>query len=215
MTADILILALVAGVIIYRLYTMLGKDVGFDGNIEVLKNPAAAEELRAKLREKTREVIESLEPDVELNDEEIEKVIATVKASDASFTVKSFLDGASKAFDYIMQAFKEGKKTPLRNLLRQSLYKEFATAIDAREKDGDYEDTTLVSIESCDIEKADIKRKIVQLTVRFVSEQISVTRNKDGEIVDGDPKNIQKVEDIWVFERELSSNDPNWKLAST
>jgi predicted lipid-binding transport protein (Tim44 family) len=48
-----------------------------------------------------------------------------------------------------------------------------------------------------------------------VSELISVTRDKDGAVVDGDPTEVQTIRDSWTFAREVASRDPNWKLVAT
>jgi predicted lipid-binding transport protein (Tim44 family) len=51
--------------------------------------------------------------------------------------------------------------------------------------------------------------------VRFVSQLISVTRDRSGTVIDGSPDKVTEVTDVWTFARDVSSRDPNWKLVAT
>ena len=91
----------------------------------------------------------------------------------------------------------------------------FAGAITERESRGEQVDQSFVGIKSADIFEAELKNGMAQVTVKFVSELISATRDKAGEVITGDPKRIKEVTDIWTFAREVASRDPNWKLIAT
>jgi predicted lipid-binding transport protein (Tim44 family) len=91
----------------------------------------------------------------------------------------------------------------------------FQRAIRERESRGEKVESSLVGIDKADIIEAEVKNRTAYVTVKFVSELISVTRDADGELVEGDPKKVREVTDIWTFAREVGSKNPNWKLVAT
>jgi predicted lipid-binding transport protein (Tim44 family) len=95
------------------------------------------------------------------------------------------------------------------------VYDGFETAINDRETKGEKAETRFVSIDKSDIIGADVKGKTAQVTVRFVSQLVSVTRDRDGNVIDGNPDKVTDVTDVWTFARDLGSRDPNWKLVAT
>ena len=115
----------------------------------------------------------------------------------------------------IIGAFAQGDKQALKNLLSREVFDSFSRAIDQREKNGETLEQKFVSIDKADILTADVRGRKASLTVRFVSELISATRNKNGEVIDGDPKQIREITEMWTFERDVGSRDPNWKLVAT
>jgi predicted lipid-binding transport protein (Tim44 family) len=139
---------------------------------------------------------------------------ALIKA-DPSFNPGEFLDGAKAAYEMIVGAFAEGDERTLTQLLGEDVLDGFARAITEREQRGETLHSTLVGIDKADIIEAEMKDKQALVTVKFVSELISVTRDADGEVVEGDPKKVREVTDIWTFARELASRNPNWKLVAT
>jgi predicted lipid-binding transport protein (Tim44 family) len=119
------------------------------------------------------------------------------------------------AYEMIVQAFAAGDRPNLRNLLSREVLDGFLAAIDAREKAGNKLESRFVGIDKAELAAADLKGKRASLTVKFVSELISATRNRAGEVIEGDPQQIREITDVWTFERDVSSRDPNWKLAAT
>ncbi len=115
----------------------------------------------------------------------------------------------------IVMAFAGGNRRTLRQLLEKEVYDGFVGAIDDREKRGEKVDSSFVGIDRADIIEAELKRKMAQVTVKFVSQLITSTRDKDGKVIEGDPKKVREVTDIWTFARDTSSRDPNWKLVAT
>jgi predicted lipid-binding transport protein (Tim44 family) len=136
-------------------------------------------------------------------------------AGDSQFAIASFLDGAKIAYETVLAAFAQGDKQALKNLLSREVLDSFSRVIDEREKAGEKFDQKFVGIDKADIVAADLRGRKASLTVRFVSELISATLNKEGEVMDGDPKQIREITDIWTFERDVGSRDPNWKLVAT
>ena len=138
-----------------------------------------------------------------------------VVAQDPAFDAKHFLTGGRAAYEMIVTAYAQGDRRNLKTLLSKEVYDGFEAAIKERETRGEKAETRFVSIDKADIIGADVKGKTAQVTVRFVSQLVSVTRDKDGNVIDGSPDKVTDVTDVWTFARDLSSRDPNWKLVAT
>jgi len=138
-----------------------------------------------------------------------------IVAADANFDPKHFLTGARAAYEMIVNAFAEGDRRTLKNLLSREVYDGFEAAITEREKRGETVESRFVSIDNAEITAAELRARTVQLTVRFQSKLISVTRDKNGNVIDGNAEKVTDVTDVWTFARDLSSRDPNWKLVAT
>jgi predicted lipid-binding transport protein (Tim44 family) len=138
-----------------------------------------------------------------------------IVAQDASFDPRHFLSGARSAYEMIVLAFANGDRRALKDLLSGEVYESFEAAIKDREKREQKTETRFVSIDKAEIVSAEARDHSAQLTVRFVSQMISVTRDKAGTIVDGNPDKVADITDVWTFARDTSSRDPNWKLVGT
>lgn len=143
------------------------------------------------------------------------KGLRSIGAVDPDFDPDHFLQGAKAAYEMIVMAFAEGNKRSLRQLLNKDVYDGFVGAISEREQRDEVVETSFVGIDKADIVEAELKKKTAQVTVKFVSELITATRNSAGKVIDGDPKKVREVTDIWTFARDVSSRDPNWKLVAT
>ncbi|PJK27753.1 Tim44/TimA family putative adaptor protein [Minwuia thermotolerans] len=137
------------------------------------------------------------------------------RASGGGFDRASFVEGAKAAYELIVTSYAKGDKQALKPLLAGKVYKNFTDAIDRRKAEGQTQETELVGFDSVEIVDARVVDRKAEVTVRFVSEMISVTRDKDGEIVAGDAEDISVVTDIWTFAKDARSRDPNWELIST
>jgi len=138
-----------------------------------------------------------------------------IAAADPSFDAKHFITGARAAYEMIVTAFAEGDRRQLRSLLSREVYDGFDAAIGERESRGETAETRFVSIDGSTITAADLRARTAQLTVRFVSKLISVTRGRTGNVIDGNAEKVTDVTDVWTFAREVSSRDPNWKVVAT
>jgi len=148
-------------------------------------------------------------------DSAVAKGLDAITAEDKSFDPKHFIGGAKAAYEMIVTAYAEGDRRTLKNLLARDVYDGFENVIRERESRGELAETRFVSIDSADIIGAEMRGKIAQVTVRFVSKLVSVTRNKSGAVVDGNAEKVTDVTDVWTFARDVSSRDPNWKLVAT
>ena len=143
------------------------------------------------------------------------KALEAIATADAHFSVPYFLDGARSAYEMITHAYAQGDKAELKPLLASDVYEGFSQAIDGRAKLGETMESKLVAITSAAIEGVELNGKRASITIRFVSEFITARKSRQGEVLEGDPKKIREITDIWTFERDLRSRDPNWRLAAT
>ena len=138
-----------------------------------------------------------------------------IAGADANFDLKHFIAGARAAYEMIVNAFAEGDRRTLKNLLSREVYDGFDAAIAGREKRGETVESRFVSIDNAEITAAELRARTAQLTVRFHSKLVSATRDKNGNVIDGNAEKVTDVTDVWTFARDLSSRDPNWKLVAT
>jgi predicted lipid-binding transport protein (Tim44 family) len=138
-----------------------------------------------------------------------------IAAADKNFDVKQFIAGARAAYEMIVTAYAAGDRRSLKNLLAREVYDGFDAVIREREARNESVETRFISIDSTEITNAELRGKVAQLTLRFVSQLVSATRNRNGNVIDGSPDAVTKVTDIWTFAREVTSRDPNWNLIAT
>jgi predicted lipid-binding transport protein (Tim44 family) len=138
-----------------------------------------------------------------------------VAAQDTSFDPLHFLTGARSAYEMIVQAFAGNDRRALKDLLSKEVYDSFDAAIRAREQAGHTTETRFVSIDKAEFVAAEQRERVANLTIRFISQMITATRDKAGAVVEGSPDKVTDVTDIWTFARDTSSRDPNWKLVRT
>ena len=138
-----------------------------------------------------------------------------IAESDKTFDANHFIAGARAAYEMIVGAFAAGDRRALKNLLAREVYDGFDAAIRDRENKGETVESRFVSLETADIIGAEMRNGAAQVTVRFVSQLITATRDKSGNVVDGNPDKVTDVTDVWTFARDLNSRDPNWKLVAT
>jgi predicted lipid-binding transport protein (Tim44 family) len=138
-----------------------------------------------------------------------------IARDDKSFDAKHFLTGARAAYEMIVTAYAAGDRRQLKNLLGREVYDGFEAAIKEREQRGETVETRFVSIDAADVIGAELRGRTAQVTVRFVSQLVSVTRDRAGAVIDGNPDKVTDVTDVWTFARDVSARDPNWKLVAT
>ena len=220
---DIILFAMIAAFLILRLRSVLGrhKDSGeppqrnqpdqFSAdpqsengdNVISLPNQGVAE------NDDAEEEIEQ-EPETPLD-----IGINQIRNAAPEFDRTEFLVGARTAFEMIIQAFAEGDTVLLESLLNNEVYNNFLQAIRSREAENQTLENTLVRIVNGEMIEAYMADSVANVTVKIISEQVNVTRDAEGEVVDGDADHISEVTDIWTFARDTKSNDPNWQLVAT
>jgi predicted lipid-binding transport protein (Tim44 family) len=141
--------------------------------------------------------------------------LARLKAADRNFDERGFLKGARGAFEIIVNAFAHGDTAALKPLLSSDVYRSFAEALQQRQAAREAHETNLVTVKDCDLIEAGIEGNTAFVTVKFVSDQVNVTRAADGAVIDGDPDRVVEKTDFWTFSRDTRSRDPNWQLVAT
>lgn len=231
---EIVILAAVAAFFIFKLRSVLGKRTGheersdFDPFRQAEERGRESEEKVIKLPDRQGERAgQRLEEDElleepaaeaeapEVADSPVAAGLTQIKLADRAFDKDQFLAGARAAFEMVIGAYAAGDSKALRPLLANDVYDDFAGAIKEREEARETLETTLIGIVSADIIEAELRQKTAFVTVKFVSEQVNVTRDSEGRIIEGDPNHVAKVTDIWTFARNTRSRDPNWALVAT
>jgi predicted lipid-binding transport protein (Tim44 family) len=141
--------------------------------------------------------------------------LARLKAADRGFDERSFLKGARGAFEIIVNAFAAGDAAALKPLLSADVYRSFAEAIQQRQAAKETHETNLVTMKECDLAEAGVEGTTAFVTVKFVSDQVNVTRAAEGTVIDGDPDRVAEKTDFWTFSRDIRARDPNWQLVAT
>ena len=138
-----------------------------------------------------------------------------ILAADKSFDPRHFLTGARAAYEMIVVAFAQGDRRTLREWLSKEVYDSFEAVIQDRESRGETAESRFVSIDTTEVAGAELRGRTAQVTVRFVSQLVSVTRDRNGSVTEGSPDKVTDVTDVWTFARDVTSRDPNWKLVAT
>lgn len=150
------------------------------------------------------------EPGTELN-----AGLREVVTADPSFAPKDFVGGATTAYEMIVTAYADGDRKTLKGLLSREVYEGFVAAIEDREARGETVRSNFVGIDKAAIIQAEMKGTEANITLRIISQLISATLDKDGEVIDGDLVEVADVNDVWTFARDTRSRDPNWRLIAT
>ena len=186
---DIILLAMFAGFIILRLRNILGRKTGHQGKPMSRYFPKGMEVLK----------------DVENNE--------AIKTGNVDEEVKKqFLRGADIAYEQILTSFAKGDKKALKSLLGKEMFEDFSEVIDERKKKEFKYETTFIGIKSSKILEFKKIENIYKVTVNFVSEIITCVKDKNNQIVEGNPDTIKTVNDVWKFSKNMWSQDPTWYL---
>ena len=148
-------------------------------------------------------------------DAQVAAGLKTIGDADPTFSPKSFLEGAKAAYEMIVTAFAQGDRKTLKTLLEKEVYDGFDKAIADREALGHKIDFTFVGLPKVEISDAELDRRDARVAVRFNAEVVQATKNKDGQLIDGNAEQVQTIADEWTFARSPKSRDPNWKLVAT
>ena len=155
------------------------------------------------------------EPAAEDPEDDLAVGIAEIRDSDESFDPEAFVQGPRTAYDMVLTSFATGDTDTLRALLDDDVYDDFRRAISDRDSRKETLETTVVAIKKADVIEASARGRLAELTIKFVSEIVNVTRDANNQVISGDPRDVQEITDFWTFLRDMRSNDPNWKLVAT
>jgi len=148
-------------------------------------------------------------------DASVAQSLTEITLADRNFDPSGFVQGARAAHEMIVTAFAQGNRADLKPLLTKDVYAGFEGAISEREANNQTVELHYIGLNSADIVGASLEGRRARVTVKFVSEQTTCTKNPDGVVVAGDPVTVRTITDVWTFERDVKSSDPNWELAAT
>jgi predicted lipid-binding transport protein (Tim44 family) len=210
---EIILLAMVAGFIILRLRSVLGRRTGNEPpRPSPPARPGPEEDKVIALPDRNRrpDGAEAAMPSGPAG-----AGLRQIKLADPRFDVNDFIAGAKAAYEMIVTAFAAGDLATLKPLLNQEVFDNFRRAIEQRKAAGQRLETRLVGIKRVDLLEAELKGRTAEVTVKFVSELINATYDADNKVVAGNAGAVDEVTDIWSFARDIRSSDPNWFLAAT
>lgn len=218
---DIIVLAMIAGLIILRLRSVLGRRTGHDRRPpetfdsdnngqerdNVINLPSAMENLDA---------MEKAEPDLDIPlNSPLGRALSQIQRADRGFMPGSFVTGACAAYEMIVEAFGAGDRDSLRPLLSDKVFEQFGDAITSREQAGRTSEARVIEIMSAELDNAQMDGNTAEVTIRFESDLLNVTRDQAGVIVEGNSSDAARVQELWTFSRDTKSRNPNWLLIST
>ena len=205
---DLILLGMVAAFLVLRLRSILGRRTGFEGTPAARAKPAPAPVIEGRA-EPVAATPTRTAPDPAST---LGQVLARIEAADRSFTPAHFLQGAEAAFRMIVQGFAAGDRLALRKLLADDTYASFESAIAAREAAGEVQRSEVSAVEQVAITDVRLREGLAEITVRFVSMQVSVVTGRDGLAVSG-VDGLTELVDVWTFERRPGSAGMAWRLA--
>ena len=194
---DILILAIIAGIVLLRLRSVLGRRTGHEKTDKTSYNyetPQTSQE-------------EKVIP--------IEPKTAPSKREDGWFDNDDFLRGAANAYETIVTNFENGNKDALKSLLSDDVLNSFSSVIDERNSKNQTVEFNFIGIEKSEIVHKDLKKNPMEVTVRFISEMITCIKNSKDEVISGSLNQVQKITDVWTFEKIKDKKSSNWLLTAT
>jgi predicted lipid-binding transport protein (Tim44 family) len=220
---DIILFALVAAFLILRLRNVLGRRDGHQGRskdpFDTPPKPEKPDDKVVRLPDRSDHLPATEESPVEALESEartpLEAGLTQIKVADPKFDSREFLSGARIAFELILTSFAGNDTTTLKPLLSPEVFGNFSQSIRDRQQANEAMEITLVGFKSADIVEAYMAGRTAHLTIKFISQQITVGRDENNEVIEGDPKEVIEVTDFWTFARDTRSSDPNWILVAT
>jgi predicted lipid-binding transport protein (Tim44 family) len=212
---EILIFAVIAGILVFRLRSVLGRRTGHERRRDLPLAPRATPPQTVTPATATVALPSRPRPAAVATGETGDAALAALLAADPGFDRNAFLDGARGAFQIIVESFAAGDNAKLQPLLSREVFGSFSGAIVDRDRAQEKQDTRIVAIKSVELAQGRVEGDTELVTVKFVSDQILVTRDATGTVVDGDPDHAVEHTDLWTFSRAVRSPDPNWILIAT
>lgn len=224
---EIIILAAVAGFLFLRLRDVLGRRTGHENPSDYFGEPGSVPNGSNPGRDTVIPFpgAENVDPATQHADiaavteldGELGQTLVTAKTYEPDFNAQHFIEGARAAYEMILMGFEAGDKAALRPLVGDDVYDSFVEVIDERTANSLSVDARFVGLRSSVIEAArlDEETQTLQVDMRFDAEMIVAVRNAEGEVVDGDPSVVRRMNDMWTYQRRLGDSNPGWLLVET
>lgn len=226
MSAELLVYALVAAGLIFWLRSILGTrsqdemdrpaprlELGEDGKVVNLDAPDPEKGMNNLAL--IEELAEAPKGNMSIAGPAVVVGLIDIAKADREYDVYKFLQATQDAFVYVVESFADGDRETLQDLLSTEVFDAFDGAITAREKAGETMQTEIQSIQKSEIAEARLDGKDAIITVRFLAEEMSVTRDEEQNIIAGHPDKTTTMRDLWTFSRNIKSRDPRWLVVET
>ena len=202
---DILIFAIIAIFLIYRLKNILGTKTGLeDSNFNKDNTESNLANVVSIVSKKTKQ-----------NHDNVDKETLKIKKTDNTFDHIQFIDGSKTFFKMVLEAFVEGNLDKVKDFIKPSVLKNFNLVIKERDKESETLIINLKAIKNTEILSSEISKAALKISVQFESVQIKALKDKNDNLIDGDLNEEILVKDIWVFERKINYSNQNWTLIET
>lgn len=226
MPPDLIVYALVTAGLIFWLRSILGTRNGDEGErpapylkpdpaARALEGPGAARSGETGPLDRISELAANPKGNAFIADKTVELGLLEIASADQSFDIDRFIQGSQDAFVFIVESFADGDRDTLRDLLAPAVYDAFDGAITARTQAGETLHTEINAIKRVEITAAGLEGRVAKITVRFIAEEVTYTRNAKGDITEGHPERVTQMRDLWTFSRETRSRDPRWLVTET
>ena len=222
MTADLFVYAIVAAGLVFWLKNILGTRHGEEHErpnpFTAVPEDQADQDTPAQgfsAEDQIAQLTEEPSNALAVDNKTAENGLLDIAKADKGFDIKQFLNGAQDAFVFIVEAFAEGDRETLKNLLAEDVYSAFDGAITERDAREETMDKEIHAIKKSSVLEASLEGKMAYITVRFTAEEMTCTRDADGTILDGNPDKVSEMIDIWTFGRSVKSKDPKWLVYAT
>ncbi len=209
---ELLILLFIAFGVLFRLYQTFGTNAK-DSGVKIILKPVN--------KSQEKQILQNISQIIENKNEQAETLSSSVTDENISdkeqgnFNQEMFLNGARKVFELIILAFSHGDLTPVRELMSKKVFDAFNAVIENRRSENITSEVDFICFDKSEIKDIRHLKNTVKIVVEFVSEQVNLLKNKEGEVIEGDENFVQKITDMWTFERPLNAKNNIWTLVST
>lgn len=205
---EIIIFAMIAAFVALRLFNVLGTrpEEGGGQDQPQATGPGAPTD---------DAVVAPVDPFEGVDDSAVRSGLEAIARADRKFDFASFKEGGTAAYEMILEGFWNGERAAYEPYVSKEISADFNTALDQRLKDGITVENRLVDIDLVEAVDAELDGKTAEITLAFTANIVAVTRNAEGEVVDGSLSDTYQTRDLWTFARKAGSKDPNWLVIAT
>lgn len=216
---EILILAMIAAAVLFKLYNVLGNKKYGSGQASYPAGKPIALQAKVQAPKRVESVVKVYNKEEETLFEttygkEIWEQIKKIQKLEAGFEPEAFIAGAKNAFEGILKAYDKTDIVELKKLVSKTILEHLQKDFEKREKQGQRYETTLIAIPTAEIKKITIDKKIAQVVIKFITDQVHLVKDTTGKIINGSPSQVDQMIDIWTFERTLGSSEAGWHLVA-
>ncbi len=212
---EILFFAVIAGAILFRLYTVLGRRTGHEGSPPERFRIFGSAQVDAPPKDNVVQLPSRSEQIAERPADPVARGLFDIRQADRGFETEHFIAGARSAYETIVTAFARGDRAALKPLLSSEVFAAFAQVILGREQRKEHVEFTFVGFKDVKAVHASLKDRVAEITVAIGAQFISATLGDSGQVLEGDTKSVRDVTDVWTFSRDIRARDPNWLLVAT